>query len=91
MPYKDPDPSDPNVLVGVVLPASALLERDGKTLVWVVDTAAGTVTPVEVKVAERDARGFRVEGLDPGTRVVTAGVHSLEPGQAVRLAEGTAL
>ena len=46
---------------------------------------------VEVKVAERDARGFRVEGLDPGTRVVTAGVHSLEPGQAVRLAEGTAL
>ena len=78
-------------LVGMVLPASALLERDGKTLVWVVDSAAGTVTPVEVKVAERDARGFRVEGLDPGTRVVTAGVHSLEPGQAVRLAEGTAL
>ena len=78
-------------LVGMVLPASALLERDGKTLVWVVDSAAGTVTPVEVKVAERDARGFRVEGLDPGTRVVTAGVHSLEPGQTVRLAEGTAL
>ena len=39
----------------------------------------------------RDARGFRVEGLDPGTRVVTAGVHSLEPGQTVRLAEETAL
>ena len=28
MPYKDPDPSDPNVLVGVVLPADAEAMRE---------------------------------------------------------------
>ena len=28
MPYKDPDPSDPNVLVGVVLPADAESMRE---------------------------------------------------------------
>jgi hypothetical protein len=28
MPYKDPDPTDPNILVGVVLPADAAATRD---------------------------------------------------------------
>ncbi|MBI3001103.1 MAG: hypothetical protein HYY46_22015 [Deltaproteobacteria bacterium] len=28
MPYNDPDPTDPNVLVGVVLPADAEAERE---------------------------------------------------------------
>ena len=28
MPYKDPDPTDPNMLVGVVLPADAEATRD---------------------------------------------------------------
>ena len=28
MPYKDPDPTDPNMLVGVVLPADAAATRD---------------------------------------------------------------
>jgi hypothetical protein len=28
MPYKDPDPTDPNMLVGVVLPANAEATRD---------------------------------------------------------------
>ena len=28
MPYKDPDPTDPNMLVGVVLPADAEANRD---------------------------------------------------------------
>src|SRR5678815_1544505 len=28
MPYKDPDPNDPNMLVGVVLPAEAEAMRD---------------------------------------------------------------
>ena len=28
MPYKDPDPTDPNVLVGVMLPADAEATRD---------------------------------------------------------------
>ncbi len=71
----------------IQLPLSALLERDGKTLVWVVDMSANTVSTREVKIAARDNRSFQVvDGLAPGTRVVTAGVNSLTPGQAVKIA-----
>jgi RND family efflux transporter MFP subunit len=67
----------------VLLPASAILTRDGKTLVWIVaddkvatravTLAPGPVNPVEV-----------TQGLDPDMQVVTAGVHSLTEGQQVR-------
>jgi RND family efflux transporter MFP subunit len=73
----------------IELPASALLEREGKTMVWVVDPAANTVSAREVKVAARDNHSFQVvEGLSPGTRVVTAGVNSLTPGQTVKIDNG---
>ena len=40
----------------------------------------------EVKIGARDADSFRVaEGLAAGTRVVTAGVHSLLPDQVVKI------
>lgn len=75
---------------GIELPAAALLERDGKTLVWVVDPGTRTVSTREVRVAARDGGSVRVlAGLDPGTRVVIAGVNSLSPGQAVRIADET--
>ncbi|MBV8820003.1 MAG: efflux RND transporter periplasmic adaptor subunit, partial [Acidobacteriaceae bacterium] len=62
----------------IELPLSALLDRDGRTFVWVVDDASKRVSMREVKVAARDADSFRVaDGLAAGTRVVTAGVHSL--------------
>lgn len=68
------------------LPASALLERDGRAFVWVVDPKSSTVATQPVTLAERSASGFRVaEGLAPGARVVTAGVHSLQPGQSVKI------
>ena len=70
----------------IELPSSALLERDGKTFVWVVDAATSKVSMREVKIGARDADSFRVaEGLAPGTRVVTAGVHSLLPDQVVKI------
>lgn len=70
----------------IELPTSALLERDGKTLVWVVDEAARTVSVREIKVANRNDGSARVAGgLFPGTRVVTAGVNSLIEGQAVKI------
>jgi len=70
----------------IELPSSALLERDGKTFVWVVDAATSKVSLREVKIGARDADSFRVaEGLAPGTRVVTAGVHSLLPDQVVKI------
>jgi membrane fusion protein, multidrug efflux system len=73
----------------IVVPASALLERDGKTMVWVVDAASSTVSTREVRLGERNARAVQIaDGLAPGTRVVTAGVNSLTPGQSVKLADG---
>ena len=70
------------------LPSSALLERDGKTFVWVVDPASSKVSIREVKLGGRNADSFRVvEGLAPGTRVVTAGAHSLSPNQLVKIAD----
>lgn len=68
------------------LPLSALLEKNGATQVWVVDTASQTVAVKTVAVADRDGASFVVtSGLMPGDRVVTAGVHSLKDGQKIRL------
>jgi membrane fusion protein, multidrug efflux system len=73
----------------IVLPLTALLERDGKTSVWVVDPQASTVSLHEVKVGARNDGTFTVAaGLEPGTRVVTAGVNSLVEGQKVKIPEG---
>ncbi|MBR1218912.1 efflux RND transporter periplasmic adaptor subunit [Bradyrhizobium sp. U87765 SZCCT0131] len=67
------------------LPGSAVLTRDGKTYVWLVDTASRTVALREVQGAPDDG-GLRVTGgIAPGVRVVTAGVHSLKEGQKVRI------
>lgn len=66
------------------LPATALLERDGKALVWVVDPQQLTVATREVKLIERTPDTVVLaSGLQPGERVVTAGVNSLKPGQKV--------
>ena len=70
----------------ITLPASALLERDGKTLVWVIDMDKQSVQPREVSVGERGAGTVTiVQGLSKGEHVVIAGVHSLVPGQSVRV------
>jgi RND family efflux transporter MFP subunit len=69
----------------IVLPASAILEKDGKASVWVVDEAAGTVSEKPVETGKTLA-GYGIEinsGLTAGERVVTAGVHELENGQHV--------
>ncbi|MGO4869648.1 MAG: efflux RND transporter periplasmic adaptor subunit [Roseiarcus sp.] len=73
------------------LPASALLEKDGRTQVWIVDPKSATVSLREVKVTADDDRGVIVlSGLEPAMRVVTAGVHRLAVGQAVKIDEGSA-
>ena len=73
---------------GIELPASALLERDGRTMVWVVDPATRTVSTRDVTIATRDGSAVRIlDGLTSGTRLVTAGVHSLTPNQTVKIAD----
>ncbi|MDH0646824.1 efflux RND transporter periplasmic adaptor subunit [Pseudomonas sp. GD03858] len=70
------------------LPRSALLERDGKTQVWVVDPQQKTVATRDITLAERNADSIVLTaGVQPGERVVTAGVNSLKPGQQVTFDE----
>ena len=71
------------------LPTSALLEKDGKEQVWIVDPSSSSVARREIDVATRDGATFTVAGgLEAGARVVTAGVHSLIDGQKVKLLQG---
>jgi RND family efflux transporter MFP subunit len=70
------------------LPATAILDKDGKSFVWLVDPTKKTVSLHEVTVASRDGsqEGDQVDvtaGLSGGERVVIAGVHSLTPDQLV--------
>nr|WP_280891008.1 efflux RND transporter periplasmic adaptor subunit [Jiella mangrovi] len=73
----------------ILLPPGAVLEEDGKTMLWIVDTKAKTVHKQPV-VVERDGGGqiLLVSGAEPGTVIVIAGVHSLKEGQAVSLSKG---
>lgn len=72
----------------IELPVSALLEKDGKSMVWVVDPATSKVALRDVRVAGRSDRAVRIaDGLAPGTHVVIAGVNSLAPGQLVKIFE----
>ncbi len=74
---------DPPAILRV--PASAVLSKDGERFVWVVDLPASTVSLHKVDLAQ-DEGGLRViGGLEAGTRVVTAGIHSLKEGQKVRI------
>ncbi len=71
----------------IELPATAILDRDGKAFVWIVDPATNTVSTREVTVAARRGESVMLSaGVKAGERVVIVGVHSLTPGQAVRVA-----
>ena len=66
------------------IPASVLQEVDGKTRVWIVDTQQKVVNPRDVQVLQRAPDVVLLaSGVQPGERVVTAGVNSLKPGQKV--------
>ena len=73
----------------ILLPPGAILDEDGKTTIWIVDTKAKTVRKQAVVVEKNGGGGtILVSGAEPGAVVVTAGVHSLIEGQAVSLSEG---
>lgn len=71
----------------VDLPVTALLEKDGKTSVWIVDPTTNKVALRDVVLLGRDEGEITVKsGIASGERVVTVGVHSLTPGQVVTIA-----
>lgn len=70
----------------IKLPLTAVLQQQGQSAVWIVDPVAMTVKAQPIAVAGADANEVVVAGgVQPGQRVVTAGVHALTPGQKVRL------
>ena len=72
---------------GFTLPLTAVFEQRGASTVWVLDRAQMVVQPRAVTVAGADSSNRIVvaAGLQPGETVVTAGVHTLSPGQKVTL------
>jgi RND family efflux transporter MFP subunit len=70
----------------IEIPASALVQRDQRAAVWVVDPSRLTVEMRDIEVATKAPAVVAVaKGLTAGDIVVTAGVHALHPGQKVRL------
>jgi RND family efflux transporter MFP subunit len=76
---------------GIEIPAAAVSRADRKSAVWILDPAAGTVSPrnVEVQSSSDSAYVVVLSGLNPGDVIVTAGVQALRPGQKVRPLEQT--
>jgi membrane fusion protein, multidrug efflux system len=72
----------------IELPPSAVLKAGGKTSVWIVDPAGHSVSLRPIDIASETETIQVAGGLEPGTRVVTAGVHSLQEGQVVRILDG---
>jgi RND family efflux transporter MFP subunit len=75
----------PRVRDGVHVPLHALVERQGRSSVWLLDAASMTVKQQDVVTSEVNGNMMHVSaGLKPGQEVVTAGVHVLMQGQKVR-------
>jgi RND family efflux transporter MFP subunit len=74
---------------GVIkLPLTALMQQQGRSAVWMLDRQTMTVQVQPVVVAGAEGNVVVVSaGLSPGQTVVTAGVHTLTPGQKVTLFE----
>ncbi|OJF89777.1 efflux RND transporter periplasmic adaptor subunit [Pararhizobium antarcticum] len=74
------------------LPSSAIRTEGTKTSVWVVDEKTGKVTAVTVSLSQQASADDTVtvtDGIKSGDRIVTAGVNTLEDGQAVRIVQET--
>ncbi|MDG4877541.1 efflux RND transporter periplasmic adaptor subunit [Mesorhizobium sp. WSM4935] len=72
----------------VVLPGSALFDKDGKPAVWVVTASSAVqLKPITVVRYETDRVVVR-DGLAKGDLVVTAGVNRLREHEKVRIIEG---
>lgn len=78
------DASEPRI----VLPSSAIVDTDGALSVWVVDVAGQKVVRRSIKADPASAQAATIavsEGIEPGERIVVAGVYKLKDGQAIRI------
>jgi RND family efflux transporter MFP subunit len=74
---------------GIEVPTAAVFADDAsdseQSYVWVVDEETRSVSRRPVKIVRFSALGVLVQGVEPGERIVTAGVNSLREGQTVRI------
>nr|WP_315595015.1 efflux RND transporter periplasmic adaptor subunit [uncultured Cupriavidus sp.] len=76
----------------VRVPLTAVVDHERSRQVWVVDPKTSRVISREVKLgAAQNDSVIVVAGLAGGEAVVTAGVHMLQPGQQVKVAEAVAV
>jgi RND family efflux transporter MFP subunit len=72
------------------LPLSAVFEQQGKSSVWLLDTDSMTVRAQPIVVGGAEGNMVLVAGgLTAGQTVVSAGTHTLNPGQTVTLYAAT--
>lgn len=66
------------------LPSTAVTRREGKNIVWVVNSQTGQVQPKAVHTGMFHEKGvFILEGIQKGEIIVIAGIHTLTPGQII--------
>jgi RND family efflux transporter MFP subunit len=76
----------------VRVPLTAVVDHERSRQVWVVDPKTSRVVARRVKLgAAQNDSVIVVAGLAGGETVVTAGVHMLQPGQQVKVAEAVAV
>lgn len=80
-----------NEVGGVTVPTSSVLRKNGQCSVFVLDTNSGIVKRRTVEVGRIDLDGNIqvLDGLNPGEKVVCAGVRYLTDGQHVKEMEKT--
>ncbi len=69
------------------IPVSALFSEEAGSFVWLYDEKNKTISKKAIKVVKlnQDGSALVTGNLNDGSRVVSAGVHSLKEGQEVRL------
>lgn len=73
----------------IKVPLTAVMRQQGQSAVWLLDRATMSVKVQPVSVGGADGNDVVIAGgLTSGMTVVTAGVHTLTPGQKVKLYEG---
>lgn len=69
---------------GVLVPPEALFEKQGLTYVWALDDTMRTIQ-TKVTTGKLTNEGIQItHGLNPGSRIIAAGVDYVQPGMQVR-------
>jgi RND family efflux transporter MFP subunit len=71
---------------GFAVPEAAVFSgEDAQQCVWVIDESTNTVRRQPIKQVRLTSLGMRIQGVQPGQWVATAGVHNLQEGQQVKI------